>query len=51
MQAETIFNELADPRMIAWIQWHIGQAFFAKGDLAQSRKHHDEALAIRENTD
>lgn len=47
-QAETIFNELADPRMIAWIQWHIGQALFAKGDLAQSRKHHDEALAIRE---
>jgi tetratricopeptide (TPR) repeat protein len=47
-QAETAFNALGDPRMSAWSDWHIGQLLLITGQLAEARKRHEQALAVRE---
>jgi len=49
-QAETALAELGDPRMTAWVYWHMAQVMLLRGDLAAARKKHEAALAIREKS-
>ncbi|MFO0580234.1 MAG: protein kinase [Polyangia bacterium] len=47
-KARASFEELGDPKMVAWAHWHLGQALLARGELASARRHHLEGLGLRE---
>jgi tetratricopeptide (TPR) repeat protein len=47
-KAEIIFNELADPRLMAWARFHKGQLFAARGQLDAAREELNVSLSIRE---
>ena len=42
-----IFREVGDKTGLAFVYAGLGEVLLAQGDLLQARKHHEEALAIR----
>jgi tetratricopeptide (TPR) repeat protein len=46
-RAEAAFRELGDPKYLAWLCWHRGQALVLRGELEAARRQHEEALALR----
>lgn len=46
-KAEAVFSALNDPKMTAWLDWHVGQVYLLRGELALARKQHEHALALR----
>ena len=46
--AHIIFQELGDPKMVAWFYWHKGQLLFARDELDKAQQLHEQALQIRE---
>ena len=47
-QANVLFEEIGDPRMVAWYKWHKGQLLLSEDRLAEAQELHEEALKIRE---
>lgn len=46
--ANDVFLSLNDPKMVAWVDWHLGQLYTIKGELDAAERWHTQALTRRE---
>ncbi len=46
-EADSVLQELGDPRMVAWVDAHVAEVMTLRGDLTAARQKQELALAIR----